>query len=395
MKIIVSGCGCICALGNNIVEITKNLFVGNSAPSIVCERLKSSYCAQYPVFQVSKEILAQKKEDESYSYLFLRKSLQEAIEKAGLQISDLKNARIGVCIGTTVDVSFNCFDFYKELKTAKNPPLEPLDKYIHYSTAKEVLKQLGLNGISQTVVTACASGTDAIGIGAEWIENSMCDVVIAGGCDELNMIPYTGFIKLMVASKELCKPFDKNRAGINLGEGAGIVIMESREFAAKRNAKKIGAVLGYGNACDGYHTTSPEPSGRGLRKALNFALRQSNIKFENIAFINAHATGTQDNDMAEAVVFNSVLKNIPVSATKSLTGHTLGAAGAVEACISLICLNEGKIPAVKNFITVDDKLNLVPALLTQKIDNSKAAISDSLAFGGCNAVLALGGKNYE
>jgi len=394
MKTQITGFGCVCSLGDSVPEITQNLFKPVSKISFL-DRFESSFAKEYPVFQVSRNILSQKKENESYSFLFLRTALNEALKTASLEINDLKNVKVGVVIGTSVDVSFNCFDFYKEWRAGHNPPLEPLNKYIRYSPAKEILKHLNIDGISQTVVTACASGTDAIGIGAEWIENFVCDVVIAGGTDELNLIPFTGFIKLMIASKERSKPFDKNRNGINLGEGAGVFIMESSEFAGKRNAKKMGSVLGYGNTCDGHHQTSPEPSGKGITKAIETALKQSGLKSDDIAFVNAHATGTLDNDSAESAALNNALKGVPVTATKSKTGHTLGAAGAVEACLTLICLNEQKIPATENFTTADEKLSLVPVSQDTAIPRAKAAISDSLGFGGCNAALVLGSREYK
>lgn len=395
MKIKVTGYGCVCALGDNVKEISENLYKGEIRSSFPIDRLDSTYAHEYPVFQVSENILSQKKESESYSFLFLRKAVSEALEIAGLKEEDLKNAKVGVCIGTSVDASFNCFDFYKDWKKGEHSSLEPLNKYIKYSTAEEVLKHFQLSGISQTIVTACASGSDSIGIGAEWIENSLCDIVIAGGTDEMNMIPYTGFIKLMIASKDECRPFDKDRNGINLGEGAGIFIMESEYFAKRRNAKKCGLVLGYGNSCDGYHSTAPDPQGRGLKKAVSFAFKQAGIDKNQIAFINAHATGTLDNDAAESEVFKSLADSVPVMATKSMTGHTLGAAGAVEACISLICLNNKKVPAIKNLKNPDEKLNINPILKEMQIDGTKAALSTSLAFGGCNAALIIGGKDYE
>ncbi|MDR1194963.1 MAG: beta-ketoacyl-[acyl-carrier-protein] synthase family protein [Endomicrobium sp.] len=394
MKTAISGFGCVCSLGGSVEEISRRLFDESVKPSYLKDRFKSSFSQQYPVFQVPEDILRQKDEYESYSFFFLRKALTEAMDKAGIKKSHLKQLKVGVCIGTSVDASFNCFDFYKDWRDDIKMSLDPLDKYIKYSVSDEVLNFLGVKGLSQTVVTACASGTDAIGIGAQWIENGFCDIVIAGGADELNLIPFTGFIKLMIASKNHCKPFDKNRDGINLGEGAGVFILESQSSLKKRNGKKMGSVLGYGNACDGYHATAPEPEGRGLRKAVNFAMKQAGINKEEISFINAHATGTLDNDAAEAKVFNDLLKGVPVTATKSRTGHALGAAGAIEACISLICLNVRKVPKTNNFDTVDEKLNVIPVLANLNIDK-KIAISDSLAFGGCNACIILGGKDYE
>ncbi|MDR2772059.1 MAG: beta-ketoacyl-[acyl-carrier-protein] synthase family protein [Elusimicrobiota bacterium] len=393
MKTIISGFGCLCSLGDNVNQITKNLYEQNVEPSFITDRFDSSYTSEYPAFEVSKDILRQKKADESYSFLFLRKALDEALKAAGLDEKELKKFRVGVCIGTSVDVSFNCFDFYKSWRKDNNVSLDPLKKYLAYSPAQEILNFLSLDGIAQTIVTACASGTDALGTAAEWIKNDLCDIAIAGAADELNLIPFTGFIKLMIASKKPCRPFDKNRNGINLGEGAGVFILESEN--ARGGIKKAGTVLGYGTACDGYHITSPHPQGRGLTKALNFALPQAAISPDKISFINAHGTASIDNDAVEAKVFNSLLKGIPVNATKGLTGHALGAAGAIEACLSLIALNTAKVPKTKNFKTIDDNLDLVPTTQNINIDPTKAAVSTSLSFGGCNSVLILGGKNYE
>ncbi|MDR0486139.1 MAG: beta-ketoacyl-[acyl-carrier-protein] synthase family protein [Elusimicrobiota bacterium] len=386
MKIYISGIGCVCALGENIKEISKNLFEQNIEPSFPISRLKSSFEREYPVFQVSQDILKQKKDDESFSFLFLRKALDEALENAALSAADLKKYRVGVCIGTSVDASFKCFDLYKSWKQKEPVSNSLLDKYLNYSISQNVLDYLEIKGISQTIVTACASGTDAVGICSKWIESGLCDIGIAGGADEIDLIPYTGFIKLMLASKESCKPFDKNRKGINLGEGAGVFILSGKD-----NGKNCGTVLGYGNASDGYHNTSPHPEGRGLKKALLSALKESGAQIEEIAFINAHGTASVDNDAAEAKVFNALLKDIPVCATKGLTGHCLGAAGAVEAVLSQISLHCRKIPKTKNFKEADANLHLIPALENTDIEKN-IALSDSLSFGGCNSVLVLGGK---
>jgi 3-oxoacyl-(acyl-carrier-protein) synthase len=394
MKPNISSLGCICSLGSTIAEISKNLFTQDIKPSFITDRFNTSLVG-YPVFQLPQDILNQKNPNQTLTFFFLQKALDEALENAHLSKQDLSKARVGVCIGTSVDASFKCFDFYKSWRKNENPSLDPLEKYIDYSISQEVLNKLQLKGISQTIVTACASGTDAIGIGSTWIENDFCDIVIAGGADELNLIPYTGFIKLMVASKDHCKPFDKNRNGINLGEGAGVVILESNNFAKKRNAPKVGTLKAYASACDGYHLTSPHPQGRGLKKALTDALESAGILSSKIAFINAHATASIDNDAAEAKVFNEILKGVPVVATKSLTGHCLGGAGAIEACLTLISLNQRQIPKTKNFQTYDDNIGFLPTLENTPITSKKIAISDSLSFGGCNSVLILEGENYE
>jgi 3-oxoacyl-[acyl-carrier-protein] synthase-1/3-oxoacyl-[acyl-carrier-protein] synthase II len=154
-------------------------------------------------------------------------------------------------------------------------------------------------------------------------------------------------------------------------------------------------MIGYGTCCDAYHATAPDPQGRGLKTALNAALKTAGITKSDIAFINAHGTGTQDNDAAEAKVFNELLKDVPVMASKSHTGHALGAAGAIEAVLTLMALKEGVIPKAANFLGPDPVLNITPVIKNTKIEGKKVALSDSLAFGGCNSVIVLEAARWD
>ena len=395
MKIIVSGIGCVCALGSDTDEIRKNLFASASALSLPEGRLASVYAKTHPVFQAPQRVLNAKREDESYCFLFLRTAVDEALARAGLRKENLRAARVGVIAGTTVGASFNCFDFYKSWRQGESISFDPLARYLSTPLSGTLQKYYGLSGPEMTVVTACASGTDAIGIGAQWIEQDVCDVVIAGAADELNMIPYTGFIRLMIAGTKLCAPFSLGRAGINIGEGAGAFILESDTFSAARGGGADGYILGYGACADAYHVTAPDPEGKSLAKAMRFALLDAGLQADEIAFINAHGTGTQDNDAAEARVFNERIPGVPVMASKSLTGHALGAAGSVEAVLSLISLNEGVVPAAANFTGEDPALKILPVIKNTAVEKGKeAALSDSLAFGGCNSVIAIGSRRF-
>lgn len=391
MKTVISAAGCVCALGSGMEEIKNNIYNSASAPRALAGRLESVYVKDYPVYAAPERALAQKKEDESYGFLFLRLAVDEALKNAGLSAADLQNARVGVIAGTTVDASFNCFDFYKEFKQNAVTSYSPLLRYFNTPLSFAVQKYYGFSGPQMTITTACASGTDAVGIAGQWIEQDLCDVVIACGTDEINMIPYTGFIRLMIAGKKPCAPFSLLRAGINLGEGAAALVLESDSFFKKRNKKPLGYLRGYGTCADAYHATSPDPQGRGLKTAFNMALKNLQINKEDIAFINAHGTGTQDNDAAEAKVFNELFSGVRVMASKSHTGHTLGAAGAVEAALTLMALNEGVIPPSANFLAEDPALNLVPVLKSTPTNGKKIALSNSLAFGGCNSVIVLEG----
>ncbi len=392
MKTIISSMSCVCSLGTNLEEISYNIYNNISVPGYISNRFESSYKNSYPVYLVSDNLLSQKKKDESYGFLFVRYCMEQALQQAKLSKKNLQKYRVGIILGTSVNASFNCFDFYKEYKKNEVSYYCDLVDYFSYSLSERLQKYLSVSGLHATITTACASSTDAIGIASQWIEQDMCDIVICGGTDELNIIPYIGFIKLLIAGKNPCSPFSKNRGGINIGEGCGILILENEKIFQQRNTEPVGYVLGYGNCCDGYHLTTPAPDGIGLKNAIMQAMKYAGINKQNLAFINAHGTGTHDNDLTESKVFNELLKDVPVMASKSHTGHTLGAAGAIEAVLTLIALNKKEVPKTANFKEFDEEINFVPILENTKIEK-KVALSDSLAFGGVNSVIVLGGKN--
>ena len=264
-----------------------------------------------------------------------------------------------------------------------------LKNYFSYPTAQTLSAHFGFNGPFQTIVTACASGTDALGMAQSWIETGPGDVVLCGGTDEISLSPYDGFVRLMVATKERCKPFSKTRTGINVGEGAGALLLVSDATAKEFNLRAQGYVLGYGNACDAYHQTAPDPEAKGLIKAIDFALKEAGLSAGDLAFINAHGTASTANDPAEGVAFRTLLSGVPVWGSKGVTGHTLGAAGAVEAVLTLEALNQKVIPPTTGFEVFDENVGFTPTTKPTPLQK-RVALSDSLAFGGCNAAVILG-----
>jgi 3-oxoacyl-[acyl-carrier-protein] synthase-1/3-oxoacyl-[acyl-carrier-protein] synthase II len=264
-----------------------------------------------------------------------------------------------------------------------------ITRLLNSNPAAVIAREFDLCGPCQTVVNACSSGTDAIGLGASWIKSGLCDIVLAGGTDELCHVTYNGFISLMITDDVPCKPFDRNRKGLNLGEGAAILVLESENSRRARNKKARAFVLGYGASCDAYHFTAPHPEGRGLRRAIGETIALGNITADNIAFVNAHGTGTPDNDRTESLVLADMLPGVPFLSTKGYTGHTLGAAGAIEAVFTVACLEVGRIPRNAGFSTPDPDLPVTPAE-TEMAVKGHVALSESLAFGGHNAALAFG-----
>ena len=392
-KVCIGGAGVLCACGAGKDALWNGLQTGRSYFALPKDRVNSSLADRYPVFLIPSQDIPCGPGSLSLRYFLA--AAQEAFSQAGVTPQQLAQMRTGVCVGTSVDASFHCFDTYSRWTNKNCLPqdVEIMQDYFSSSTALAVARRYGFKGPVQTVVTACASGTDAIGLAASWLEMGLCDAVVCGGTDEMNLIPYDGFIRLLISTKEKCKPFSKNRSGINIGEGAAALLLLSEQAARQLGVRPAGYVLGYGNACDGYHPTAPDPQGKGLSKAISTALEQAGLTAQNLGFVNAHATASQANDAAEAFVFNRLLPGVPVTATKGVTGHTLGAAGAVEVVISLLCLNHGQLTPTWGFEEEDPALSLVPVRQNTPLAHP-CALSCSLAFGGCNAAVILGAANY-
>ena len=386
--VAITGAGCLCAAGMNLEQAFAAMLKGErnpQPPKVFC----SDHIVPYPVFEVLNPLPASSSGGELLRTSLLAVSAAiEALADAGLSDEELTPLRVGVCIGTTVGSAMNNEEFYAEFRKGADPDMAPIDRYLRSNPAAAVAKHYQLDGPCQTVVNACSSGTDAIGIGAAWIRSGYCDVVLAGGADELCRVTYNGFASLMINDTRPVKPFDAHRKGLNLGEGAGLLVLESAEFMAKRKKNPRGYVLGYGSATDAYHLTAPHPEGIGLRRALSEALQTAAVRPEQIAFINAHGTGTPDNDKVESLVLSEIFPDIPFVSTKGYTGHTLGAAGAIEATLTLMCLEQQKLPANIGFQTADPQLPVQPVSHVTSIKGT-VALSESLAFGGNNSAVII------
>ncbi len=318
----------------------------------------------------------------------LFKAADEAISQAGLSPEHIQKINIGTCIGSSTGASLNFKTFYQKWREGQKPDLEIIHSYLHCNPATALAEKYSFCGPVQTVTNACSSGTDAIGLGASWIRQGLCDVVIAGGADALSGISYTGFSRLMITSPHACKPFDKNRQGLNLGEGAAILVLVSEKIRKQLGLKTLAKVMGYGTCCDAYHLTAPHPEGRGLKKAIHEALTRSDLSADDIAFINVHGTGTETNDHVEGTVLNKIFPNTPLTGVKGFTGHTLGAAGAIEAVMTIKSLQSGQITPTNGFSEHDPNTHITP-VKTKTATNAQYAMSNSLAFGGNNSAIVF------
>lgn len=390
IKVGVSGIGTISAAGQNTAANFANMIKGNRQPKPFPDLFKSE--VKKPVFECEDNKLNQTLLPNRRTFALCVKALQEALADANLHSENLKGKKIGVCIGTTVACTLNDLDFYSQVRQGKSPEITPLKRYFCGDISLAVAEMMELNGPTISVANACSSGTNAIAIGYSWIKSGACDLVITGGADELNLIPYCGFNSLQVMSDDYCRPFDKRRRGLNLGEGAGILILENLSSAAKRGISVEVELLSFGEGCDAYHITGPHPEGRGLKNAISKAIETADMSPSDIDYINAHGTATINNDKVESRVFAEFFGNeIPFSSTKYFTGHTLGAAGAIEAAICVKGIQEGCFPGMGDMEKADD-VPISPATSTIAYKGG-GVISTSMAFGGSCAALIFAKLN--
>lgn len=383
--VAITGMGCICAAGANLPECMETLFRGVRSPAPPA-RFTSRHPIRYPVFELRD---FEEPPDLLRTGALGLHAAREAVADAGYDRETLRGLRVGVCVGTTVGTVMSEENFCREFLAGHDPETAVLRKILRSNPADLIAREFGLSGPRQTVVNACSSGTDALGTAGSWIRAGLCDVAIAGGADELGRIPYVGFISLMITDDSPCKPFDRDRKGLNLGEGAAMLVLESEPSRRRSGNRARSFLLGYGSAGDAYHLTAPRPDGAGLKRALADALSSSGTPPAAVAFVNAHGTGTPDNDRIESRVLGDLLPGVPFLSTKGYTGHTLGAAGAIEAVFTAACLGLGKIPANAGFATPDPEIPNIPVREVTPVSGS-VALSESLAFGGNNAVVVLG-----
>ena len=242
-----------------------------------------------------------------------------------------------------------------------------------------------------TIVTACSSSANTIMMGADMIKSGRADIVVAGGTDCLTRYHVNGFNTLMLLDKTVCRPFDRDRSGISLGEGAGYLVLESVESAQRRGVKPIGKVSGYRNVCDAYHPTATSPDGLGPYLAMRGALEDAGLSPEDIDYINAHGTGTPNNDLTEGLAVMKLFgdKTPPLSSVKAYTGHTTGAAGSCEAVVSLLALEHNFLPVNLNFKNRIEEHNFVPVTDPTPLRSLKHVLSNSFGFGGNDSAIIL------
>lgn len=376
----ISGIGLFSALGNNAAETAENLFSQSPRLPDVPRRIKTALSK--PVFELPTQ------SDRRVPLTFLLSALEEALTDAGLTKEALKGRKVGIAIGTTVACQLDNIPFYEQLRSGSIPENgQALLDYIEGIPAEFLRNYLGVNGPAITISNACASGADAALLGLNWLKNGTCDLVIAGGCDSVSKVAYNGFNALRVCSDHPCMPFDAGRSGLNLGDGAGVVILEDPAEAEKRGIKPGFELAGAGKTADAFHITQPEGSGAELENAIRTALNEAEIT--GIDFANAHGTGTLVNDRVESAVLKRIFgSDLHFHSTKAMTGHTLGAAGTIELALTTLMLKLQKTAPSLRCSTPSDEIAMLPDAEPVAIPGN-AALSTSLAFGGSNTALII------
>ncbi len=319
----------------------------------------------------------------SPSYVLAQTAAQEAARDAALP----RGARIAVILGTTTAAGGDEESWFLQHLAQGRAPADMLVQ--QPGLADFVGQMVGATGPRWTVSTACSSGAQATLLGQDLLASGRVDYVLAGGVDALCWLPYLGFSSLRLLSSEPCRPFDEQRSGLSLGEGAGMLVMEAVESAERRGVRIHGRLLGGAVRCDAHHMTAPAPDGGALASAMQQALQRSAQSAAAVGYINAHGTGTPANDPSEAAAFRSVFADSipPVSSSKSMLGHTLGAAGAIEAAITIAALRDGVLPPTVSTQKAIEGLDVI--LGQARPTSATVALSTSVAFGGNNVCLVF------
>lgn len=312
---------------------------------------------------------------------------RQAAASAGIDFQACAE-RAGVLLGSSVGGSFDSEQFLTNLIKHRKYRPRPTRFHECASTVDLIADGLGLFGPSMAVATACSSSAMAIALAAELILAAEADVMLAGGADSLSRMTWGGFHSLLLVDAAGCRPFDAHRAGMSLGEGAAMLVIEAEEFARRRGAPILARLSGWGASCDAYHATAPHPEGLGAAAAMQAALRRAAVEPSAIDYINAHGTGTRDNDLVEATALKRVFGHRlpPMSSTKRFFGHALAVSGAIEAVVCVEALRRQQVPPNLGFTTPDPAITIEPLTAMQPA-SLKHVMSNSFGFGGNNAVL--------
>ena len=395
-RVVITGSGIFCSIGKSVEEFCHSLKEGRSGIGPVTLFDTSKYTCKIgaEIRDYLPEKFFEKKELKRLSRAdqFALIASEEAVKASG--IDSYSSEEVGVCLGAGAGGMFEAETYHRQvlLKGKSKPSL--LWPFIPSYSTDRVSERFGFSGSKFTVTTACSSSATAIGYGADLIRNGRSKAVLCGGSEALSELTFGGFNSLKAMDPSSCKPFDRRRAGMSLGEGAGIVILEDLDEATKRGSRIYAEFLGYGIGGEAYHITAPEPTGKWEAHIMREALVEGGIDPSRVDYINAHGTGTPLNDKVETLsiknVFGERAYSLPVSSIKSIVGHCLGAAGAIEAIASILSIANQFIPPTLNHEKGDEDCDLDYVSGKSREMKVEVVLSNSFAFGGNCTSLVLG-----
>ena len=388
--VVVSGMGAVSALGFGLTQNREGLIKGKPALSHL-KNFKSAYSHNryYGEIKLSDKQLADylsiNPKGVSRTSMIALIAIREALSDSGLTSEDIESSKTALIVGTTVGGLSHTDEFYSDSTSISNPT-DFVSSYSCGSVTIFLQKELGVTGVTNTINSACSSGANAIAYGAQLIRHGLAERAIVGGTDSLSKFTINGFNALHILSPELCRPFDENRRGLNLGEGAGFLILEREENLG--NKKSYGVVKGWGNSNDSFHASSISPNGDGPFLAMKKALSKSGLATRDIHYINTHGTATENNDLTESKAMKRLFKEVPTfQSTKSVVGHTLGAAGGLEAVYSLLALQHQECYPSCQFSKAIEETSLIPNLTYKELAQENV-MSNSFGFGGnCTSLI--------
>ena len=393
-KVYITGAGIISSIGFNYNEVLSSLESSLSGIGRL-KYIDSVYSDEIPFAEVrASNNELRERAQVPRNGIFSRTSLlgiiaaREAIENSGIE--NIAEYRTGLISATTVGGMDRTEIFFRKfLKDKSHGRLRDIITHDNGDSTEKIAAACKVKDYITTISTACSSSANSILLGSRLIENGILDRVIVGGTDALTLFTINGFNSLMILDKSGCKPFDDDRNGLTLGEGAAFLVLESENIIKKTGKRVSATVAGYGNACDAFHQTASSPGGEGAFISMNKSFIKSGITPDKIDYINAHGTGTKNNDLSEGKALERLFAGSvpPVSSTKSFTGHTLGAAGAIEAVFSIMAIEKQCIWPNLNFKKKMNELGFMPA--TELIRNVpvRNVLSNSFGFGGNNTSL--------
>ena len=405
-RVVVTGLGCVSPLGNDVTTTWGNIINGKSGAALITHYDTTDYvckiAAEVKGFDARALFGPRQSRRMDRCTQFALSAGQEALQDAQLEITDANSDRIGAVVGTGIGGIQTLYDQFKNF-TARGPSrvspfLVPM--MLPDTPGSNLAIKLGMRGTNIAVVTACATGTNAVGEASEIIRRGQADVMLAGGC-EAAIVPLAmaGLSKMGAMSTydgdptRASRPFNQDRTGFVMGEGGAILVLESLEHAQSRGAQILAEMVGYGSTNDAFHISAPAENGIGAASSMRMALDSADLEPGDIDYINAHGTGTPLNDRSETAAVKTVFEEqsykVPISSTKSMTGHLLGAAGALEAVFAVKVIQDNIMPATINYEVPDPECDLDYIPNQSRPTQVVNVMSNSFGFGGHNAVIIL------